>query len=69
VRKDPLWTHPQTAEFLDISQSTLHQMNYKGTGPRSFRVGKYRRYAAEDVIAWLNAHASDSTAASGGSGA
>lgn len=57
---DPLWSHPETAAHLKISESTLHQMNYKGTGPRSYRVGKYRRYDPRDVQAWLQAHASDS---------
>jgi hypothetical protein len=37
----------------------LHQLNYKRTGPRSFKVGKHRRYDPADVIAWLNDRATD----------
>jgi predicted DNA-binding transcriptional regulator AlpA len=63
VSAEPLWSHEETAAFLGISPATLHTMNYKKTGPRSFRVGKYRRYAARDVHGWLNEHASDRGAA------
>ena len=55
---DRLWTHQETAEFLRISPATLHQMNYKKTGPRSFRVGRYRRYNSADVLEWLESRAS-----------
>lgn len=54
----PLWTHAETADYLRISESTLHQLNYKGTGPRSFKVGRYRRYAPADVARWLADRAS-----------
>ncbi|HVA60197.1 MAG TPA: helix-turn-helix domain-containing protein [Mycobacteriales bacterium] len=50
---DCLWTHQETAAFLRIPDATLHQLNYKGTGPRSFKVGRYRRYDPLDVAAWL----------------
>lgn len=56
---DRLWSHDQTAEFLGIPPATLYQMNHKGTGPRSFKVGRYRRYSEADVLAWLKARASD----------
>ena len=61
-----LWTHQETAAFLGISPATLHDLNYKGTGPRSFKVGRHRRYAPGDVFAWLDRRASD--APSSGSG-
>lgn len=50
---DRLWSHQETAAFLGVSAKTLYQMNWKGTGPRGFRVGRYRRYAGADVKAWL----------------
>ena len=56
---EPLWSHLQTAEFLGIPSATLYQFNYKGTGPRSYKVGRHRRYAREDVLAWLETRASD----------
>jgi predicted DNA-binding transcriptional regulator AlpA len=54
-----LWTHPETAEFLGLPPSTLHQLNHKGVGPRSFKVGKHRRYDPADVMAWLDSRASE----------
>ncbi|MFC1407124.1 MULTISPECIES: AlpA family transcriptional regulator [Streptacidiphilus] len=50
---DHLWTHEETAAFLKVQPKTLYQMNWKGTGPQSVRVGKYRRYWARDVKSWL----------------
>jgi DNA-binding transcriptional MerR regulator len=58
-----LWSHQETADFLGITVSTLHQLNYKGTGPRSYKVGKHRKYDPADVVTWLEGHASDSGAA------
>lgn len=64
-RKEPpqeipecLWTHKETATFLRLSEQTLHYMNHVGTGPRSYRVGRYRRYNPFDVMAWLDSKAS-----------
>jgi len=48
-----LWTLQETAAFLVIPESTLYKLNHKGTGPRSYRVGKHRRYDPRDVLAWL----------------
>jgi predicted DNA-binding transcriptional regulator AlpA len=53
-----MWTHQETAEFLGVPEGTLHQMNSKGTGPRSYRVGRYRRYDPRDIEVWLDARAS-----------
>ena len=54
-----LWTLEETASFLGIPKATLYQFNYKGTGPRSYKVGRHRRYDPEDVRRWLQGHASD----------
>jgi hypothetical protein len=59
---DRLWTHHETAEFLRISLATPHQMDYKKTGPRSFRVERYRRYKPSDVLEWLESRASTADA-------
>lgn len=55
-----LWSHDETAKFLGIPVATLHQLNYKRTGPRSYKVGRYRRYSPVDVMAWLETRASES---------
>jgi predicted DNA-binding transcriptional regulator AlpA len=54
-----LWTHRETAAFLGIPPKTLHQMNYKRTGPRSYKIGKHRRYDPTDVAALLDDRVSD----------
>jgi predicted DNA-binding transcriptional regulator AlpA len=59
---DRLWTSKETANFLGIAISTLYQLTYKGTGPRCYKVGKYRRFKPLEVLAWLNAHAIQGTA-------
>lgn len=59
---DRLWTHAETADWLNITESSLHQLNHAKKGPRSYRVGRYRRYDPRDVQAWLNGRASDSAA-------
>lgn len=53
-----LWSHAETAEFLGIPETTLHALNYKRTGPRSYKVGKHRRYDPADVGRWLDSRAS-----------
>ncbi|GAA2045318.1 hypothetical protein GCM10009839_56610 [Catenulispora yoronensis] len=53
-----LWTHKETAAFLRLSEQSLHYMNYVGNGPRSYRVGRYRRYDPTDVMLWLESKAS-----------
>ena len=58
--RDRLWSHNETAAYLGISASTLYQLNctlyqlnWKGHGPRSARIGKYRRYNPADVVSWV----------------
>lgn len=50
---DPLLSLQETARILGIPVRTLYQMNYKHTGPRSYKVGRYRKYDPADVKAWL----------------
>lgn len=56
---DRLWSHAETAAYLNVSEATLHQWNYQKRGPRSFKVGRYRRYAPLAIEEWLNSRASD----------
>ncbi|MFF0249666.1 helix-turn-helix transcriptional regulator [Streptosporangium sandarakinum] len=53
-----LWSHEETATFLDVSPWTLHKWNSAGTGPKSYKLGKHRKYAPQDVYAWLETRAS-----------
>ncbi len=52
------WSHAETAEYLGIPEATLHQMNYKGTGPKSYKIGRHRKYRPADVDQWCEDHAS-----------
>ncbi|RPE34781.1 helix-turn-helix transcriptional regulator [Kitasatospora cineracea] len=58
-----LWSHQEAAEFLGLTPATLHQINYRGTGPRSYKVGRLRKYDPADIAAWLNQRASQPSAA------
>jgi excisionase family DNA binding protein len=52
-----LWSSQETANYLGIAISTLYQLTYKGTGPRCYKVGKYRRFKPLEVLAWLDSNA------------
>lgn len=52
----------EVAEMLGVSHRTLDQWAHASKGPRYFKVGKYRRYRWADVMAWLEANASDAAA-------
>jgi excisionase family DNA binding protein len=52
-----LWSSQETANFLGIALSTLYQLTYKGTGPRCYKVGKYRRFKPTEVLDWVNSNA------------
>lgn len=56
---EPLWTVQEIARFLALPVATLYQLNHKKTGPRSYKIGRHRRYDPADVRAWLAANASD----------
>ncbi len=52
------WSHRETAAYLGIPEATLHQLNYKGTGPRSYKIGRHRKYRPADVERWVEERAS-----------
>ncbi|MFD4531022.1 helix-turn-helix transcriptional regulator [Kitasatospora sp. NPDC058397] len=56
---DRLWTLQELAEFLGVPTQSIYQMNWKGTGPRSYKVGRHRRYDPRDVRQWLETRSSD----------
>jgi excisionase family DNA binding protein len=58
MAENRLWTHDETARFLGLPESTLYKLNAVADGPRSFKVGRHRRYAEQDVLAWLDSRAS-----------
>lgn len=48
-----LLTVSDLADYLRVPVNTVYQWNYKGTGPKPFKVGKYVRYRRADVDRWL----------------
>jgi excisionase family DNA binding protein len=50
---EPLMSTEDVAHYLNVPAATLYQWTHRGTGPRSFIVGRHRRYRREDVDAWL----------------
>jgi len=53
-RTVPLWTVQDVADYLQVPVQTLYSWRMQGRGPRTRRMGKYLRYRAEDVTAWLD---------------
>ena len=53
--KRPLATPKEVADFLggEITEDTLKDWRYKGTGPLFMPVGRHVRYDWDDVEAWL----------------
>jgi DNA-binding transcriptional MerR regulator len=49
-----LWSREQVADFLQIPKSTLHELNAKGVGPPSCKIGKHRRYSPDALWLWVN---------------
>jgi predicted DNA-binding transcriptional regulator AlpA len=40
------------AARYQVSPATVHQWLYKRTGPRSLKIGRYRRFRLADVLEW-----------------
>lgn len=54
---ESLWSVDQVAEFLNVPKWTVYAWASRAQGPRSYRIGRYRRYRPEDVRAWLDRQA------------
>jgi excisionase family DNA binding protein len=57
-----LMSTAEVAAFLGVPASTLYTWHHKGTAPKSYRVGKHRKYLLGDVMAWLESNASNTAA-------
>lgn len=54
-----LLTLEQVAERLNVSRRTIENLVRAKKGPRFIRIGRAKRFRADDVDAWVNAAASD----------
>lgn len=52
-----LHDHQTAAEYVGRSPATLHQLNSRGLGPKSYKMGKRRMYRKPDLDAWVESHA------------
>lgn len=43
----------QVAAICQVPPKSVHRWLYLGTGPKSLKVGRHRRFRAADVEAWL----------------
>ncbi|MGH3402012.1 MAG: helix-turn-helix transcriptional regulator [Streptosporangiaceae bacterium] len=53
------WSTDETASFLGVPVETMYHWTTNKVGPRSFKIGRSRRYNPDDVMAWLKEQASD----------
>lgn len=58
VGEPPLWGAAETAAYLGIPVGTLYQWISRHQGPRSYKIGKHRRWRPAEVFAWLDTRAS-----------
>jgi len=52
-----LLTVRQLAELLQVPPKTIYTWRYKGIGPPAIPIGRYLRFRAEDVAAWIHSRA------------
>lgn len=53
VPTDAILTTAELSAWLKTPAETLRYWRWKGTGPRSYRLGSAVRYDRADVLAWL----------------
>jgi hypothetical protein len=63
---EPLWTTAEAAAYLGVPPATLHRWHHVGAvnsagdpPPRSYKVGRHRKYKPHEVREWLDRQASD----------
>lgn len=49
----------ELAARYGVSSATVHAWIYKQAGPRSYKIGRHRRFRYQDVLAWEESQADD----------
>jgi len=57
MQTENLMSLDDVADYLGVPVRTVYAWRATSKGPRGFRVGKYVRYKAADVDAWLERQA------------
>ena len=52
-----LLTITEVSEMLRVSPNTINFWLYKGTGPRSVKIGRRRLWPEDGIAEWVEAHA------------
>ena len=60
---ESLMSLEEVAGYLGVPVRTVYSWRATSKGPRGFRVGKFVRYKASDVAAWLDRQADPAPAA------
>ncbi|WIX81712.1 helix-turn-helix domain-containing protein [Amycolatopsis carbonis] len=42
------------AGYLDVPVNTVYQWRKTGKGPKGYKIGKYVRFRADEVDAWID---------------
>jgi hypothetical protein len=50
---DEMLSIEEAATYLRVPVATMRYWRHLGTGPHSFRVGRYVRYWRTDLVLWL----------------
>jgi len=50
---DEMLSLQEAAKSLRVPEGTMRYWRHKGSGPRSFKVGRHVRYWRTDLILWL----------------
>lgn len=54
---EPLISFEDAAAYLHVPEATLRYWLYKDIGPRSYKIGKYRRFRRADLDAFIESRA------------
>jgi DNA-binding transcriptional MerR regulator len=49
------WTVEDVTRYLGVPAATVRYWSSVGTGPPSFKIGRYRKYKSDQVRAWADA--------------
>jgi excisionase family DNA binding protein len=59
VRYANLATVKDLAEYAGVPVKTVYEWNYRGTGPKAIRVGRYLRFRWDDIESWIERNSAD----------
>jgi excisionase family DNA binding protein len=54
---EPLIGVEEASAYLGVPVRTLHGWTYRGEGPRSYRIGRHKKYRLSDIDAFIEAQA------------